>query len=194
MFPVELLFSQHFIKHCPHLNLLSLIDETELTDNFTLTASLTASDEVQVILRPSTTEIDLMEVPISSLATPYPQLTSPLTTGTGMTQNTETSLFTLIVVVIGALSVCVITTIISCTVMAACYCQRAKTQRTVTNAVEPSMFEMVDNHSYSGLLCVNTGRYDIVKPKTDPLPKPPEEQYEEIESIAQSVDNPQTKT
>ena len=56
------------------------------------------------------------------------------------------------------------------------------------------MFEMVD-HSYSGVLCVNTGVYDFVKPKSDPLPPdPPEEQYEDMKSIACSADQTQTKT
>ena len=166
MLSIELLFSQQFVKHCPYLNLLSLINETELTNNFTLTASLAASDAVQLTLIPSTTEIDVMEVTTLMSTT--------------MAETTEVSLFMLIVVVIGAMSVCFITTIISCTVITACYCQRAKMQKTVTKAVEPTMFQLVDNHSYRGLSRVNTGIYYTVKPKTDPLPEPPEEQYEDV--------------
>ena len=200
-------FSQHVIKHCPQLNLLSLVNETELANGLTLTAGLSASDAVQITLSPSTTELNVMKVITSTpaepgytpsitrlyLTTPQPMSNTLLTMGTATTQSTEASFYTMIVVVIGALSVCFITMIISCTVIAACYCQRAKTRRTVTNAVEPTMFEMVD-HSYSGEPRSNTVIYDFVKPKLDPLPALPEEQYEDMKPAAFPAINTQAKT
>ena len=154
----ELHFSQHFIKHCPQLNLLSLVNETELVKEFTLIVSLAASDAVQVTLSPSTTEIDV--IPTTThfvLTSPQPSSTALLTMGTAVTQCTEASLDTLIAAGIGALLVLFITTVISCTVIAACYSQSAKTRRMVTNAVEASMFQMGD-HSCSGVPCVNTAQ------------------------------------
>ena len=217
-FTTELDFSHFVIKHCPQLNLLSLVNETELTDSFILTASLAASDTVQVTLGPSITEIDVMDVMMSSLdetshtsivftnmpvliptttcfalATSQPASSTLLPMGTAVTQRNEASLYTLIAVVIGALSICFITTIISCTVIVACYCKRKKSQRTVTNAVETPVFQIV-NHSYREMPCVNNGIYDLVKPKSDPLPAPPEEQYEVMNSIAYPADSTQTKT
>ena len=198
--------------------MLSLVNETELTNGFTLTASLSASDAVQITFSSSTTELYVMKVipstpaepdhisiTVSTMplaiptivnfdqATPQPPSNTLLTTGTATTQSTETSFYTLTLVVIGATSVCLITTIISCTVLVACYCQRAKAQRMVTNAVEPSMFQMVD-HPYSGVPCANTGIYDFVNPKSDPLPDLPEEQYEDMNPATFSANNTQTKT
>ena len=182
--------------------MLSLVNETELANGLTLTASLSAGNAVQITLSPSTTKLNVMEVITSTpaepgytpstthfdLTTPQPLSKTLLATGTATTQSTEASFYTMILVVIGALSVCFTTTIISCTVIAACYCQRAKTQRTMTSAVEPTMFEMVD-HSYSGAPRANTAIYDYVKPKSDPLPELPEEQYEDMKPAAFSAIN-----
>ena len=214
----ELHFSQYFIKHCPQLNLLSLVNETELTNGFILTASLAASDAVQVTLNPSTTEIDVMKVMTSTLpepkhtnialsptpllmvttahfepTTPLPLSTTHQTMDTAVTQSTKASLYTLIAVVIGAVSVCFVTTIIAVMVIAGYCCQRAKSQRIVTNSLESPVIQMV-NHAYSGTPHVNTGIYEFIKPKMDPLPDPPDEQYEDMNSIAYPADSAQTKT
>ena len=191
-FATALLFSQHVIKHCPQFNLLSLVNETELTNGFTLTAILSASDAVQITLSPSTTKLSVTKIITSTPAepehthfdqtTPQPPSGTLLTTDTTTTQGTEASFNTTILMVTGALLVCFITTIISCTVIIACYCQRAKTQRMITNAVEPSMFQMED-HSYSEEPCAKTGIYDRVKPKSEPLPDLPEEQYEDMKPV-----------
>ena len=126
---MELDFSQHIIAMCPWLNLLSLVNETEPTNRFTLTASLSASDAVQVTLSPSTTEIDVMEVTMSTMSVSSMPQVAPTTTAflsmptmaTGVTQSTEDSLYTLIAVGIGAVLVCFI--VITCTVITSCYCQ-----------------------------------------------------------------------
>ena len=167
-FTTELHFSQYVITHCPQLHLLSLVKETELTNGFTLTASLAASDAVQVTLSPSTTEIDVMKVQPSSQAAP---------TSTDVTRSTEGSLYTLVAVAIGTTVVCFITIIISGTVIISCYCRRAKTQRMITNSTEPPMYSMVD-HAYGGMPYANTGIYDFIKSKNDPLPNVPEGEYE----------------
>ena len=126
-------------------------------------------------------------------SSPQPPSDTILTTGTDTTQGTEASFYTMILVVTGALLVCFITTIISCTMIAACYCQRTKTQRTVTNAVESSMFHMVD-HLYSEAPCANTGIHDFVKPKSEPLPDLPEKQYEHMKPVSFSENNTQSNT
>ena len=188
-FTTALHFSQQFTKHCPQLNLLSLVNETELANDFALTASLSAHDAVQISLSPSTTELSVTKVITSTLAepdhthfdptTPQPASSTLLTTGTATTQGTEALFYTTILVVTGALLVCFITIIISCTVIVACYCQRAKTQRTVTNPVEPAMLQMVD-YSYSRLPRANTGMYDLNKSKSELLSDLSEEQYEDM--------------
>ena len=201
---VELDFSQHITTLCPQLNLLSLVNETELTNGVTLTASLSASGAVQVTLSPSTTEIAVMEVMTSTITSPTIRFThtsvsvlsTPLRTmATGVTQSTNDSFYIPIAMGLGAALLCFITITISCTVIISCYCRRAKTQRTITNSMEPPMFPMVE-HTYSGIPNASFGIYDFIKAKDEPLPDLPDDQPYEIMKPAASVleNSAQTKT
>ena len=59
----------------------------------------------------------------------------------------------------------------------------------ITNTVEPPMFQMVD-HAYSGIPHANTGIYDFIKPKSDPLPELPDDlPYETMKPAASILAN-----
>ena len=143
----------------------------------------------------ASTMVEPEHTSIALSSTPRISLSTTSTVDTAATQSTEASLYTLIAVVIRVLSVCFITTIITATVIAGCYCQRAKSQRMITNSLEPPV--MQKSSSSSKKPHVNIGSDKFIKVKTDPLrdpPDPAEEEYEDINTISYPADNAQTDT
>ena len=64
---VTLQFTHYFTHICPKINLLPLVNPTEIPKKPTLTASLAANDTVHVILNPSATKINDKKITLISV-------------------------------------------------------------------------------------------------------------------------------
>ena len=164
---VTLKFTHFFTHQCPKLNLLSLVNSTELISQPTLTASLAANDNVHVILRPSTTEIIATEITLPTMVEPATsQLTSTISQTMAVGQNMDIS-YTLIALSVAAVLISFIAIIINVTVITCCYYQRVSL-RSDTCSMEPPVITVM-NQAYGTSDDQKTRIYDYIDSTNDHL-------------------------